>query len=245
MILAAAQIQSIDGDVLANMNEHERWINLAAESSASLIAFPEMSITGYSRKKGKEWAFTKNDSRLNKLFDLSEKNNITIIAGAPIQIDAKLHIGSFILFPNKTISIYTKQFLHEDESLYYSPSFAHNPIIELNNERISLAICADISNPLHAENASKQNTSIYLPSIFFTKKSMAATHEMLSGYAKKYGMSILMSNYCGINWGLEAGGESAFWTGDGKMVGRLDRTESGLLIVEEKDNIWSEKIIQQ
>ncbi len=62
MILAAAQMQSIVGDINANLMEHERLIKLATKHRAALIVFPEMSITGYTREKGKELAFSEDDS---------------------------------------------------------------------------------------------------------------------------------------------------------------------------------------
>ena len=71
---------------------------------------------------------------------------------------------------------------------------------------------------------------------------MADAHEMLAGYAKNFSMQILMSNYCGHVWGLEAGGGSGFWTKDGNLVSKLDEENAGLLIID-SHTFESHKII--
>ncbi len=115
MKIAAAQINSTVGEIQQNLIEHYRIIEVAIENQVQLITFPEMSITGYCRDEGEELAFTVNDTQLNKLQELSTKGDIIIVAGAPIKIKDKLHIGSFIINPNKSIQVYTKQYVHENE----------------------------------------------------------------------------------------------------------------------------------
>ncbi len=112
MILTSAQTNPKRFDIQANLDEHYRLIELASENGADLILFPEMSITGYEREKAKELAFNQDDPRLNKLRELSVENKIIVIAGAPILIENNLYIGAFVIKPDNTVSIYTKQFLH-------------------------------------------------------------------------------------------------------------------------------------
>ncbi|TEB41142.1 carbon-nitrogen hydrolase family protein, partial [Flavobacterium circumlabens] len=113
MILAAAQTKPKRGDIGSNLLDHYRLIALAAEKGANLIVFPELSITGYERENAAELAFTKDDYRIDHLKELAVDHNITIVAGAPIQNESELYIGEFIIFPDNSVSIYTKQFLHE------------------------------------------------------------------------------------------------------------------------------------
>ena len=160
MILAAAQTKPKRGDIDANLLDHYRLIKLATQNGAQLIVFPELSITGYERENALPLAFTKNDTRLHHLKKLATENNITIIVGAPIQIKSELFIGEFILFPDNTISYYTKQFLHEGEDEFFQSTFNYNPELKIEYELISCAICADIDNPKHPENASKINTPL-------------------------------------------------------------------------------------
>ena len=243
MIIASAQTKPKRGNVIDNLIDHYRLIKMASDQGADLIAFPEMSITGYEREIASSLAFTQNDSRLDKLKQLSIDRKITIITGAPIKIKSDLFIGAFIMQPDSTVSIYTKQFLHTGEEEYFSSSFDYNPIIQLGNEKISLAICFDIEHPVHPEKACQYGCSLYIPSIFYSPQGISEAHDLLSRYAAKYSMNILLSNYCGETLNRPAGGGSAFWNKDGDLITSLGVSNSGLLIAERKNESWSGKII--
>ncbi len=243
MILAAAQTKPKRGDIKENLLDHYRLIEIASNEGANLIAFPEMSITGYERENAHILTFSPNDSRLDNLTKLAVDKKIIIIAGAPISIDSDLFIGEFIVQPDKSIAIYTKQFLHPGEEKYFKSSFEYNPIIKYDDESISLAICADIDHPLHPKNAGKSGSSIYIASIFFSPKGLPSAHSSLSNYAKIFAMNVLMSNYSGDSWGQPSGGRSAFWDKNGKMIAEMSDSDSGLLIVENNNSIWTGRTI--
>ena len=241
MIFAAAQTNPKHDNIKANLNDHCKLSELAAKNGADLIVFPEMSITGYEREKAKNFVFDVLDPRLNTLLKLAVDNKIIVIAGAPIRIEGDIYIGSFVIKPDNSLSIYTKQFLHDGETQFFNSSFNYNPAVELADEKISLAICADIEHEQHIKNASSINTTIYLASIFYTSNGMPEAHSTLSNYAIKYKMNVLMSNFCGSSWSLNAGGQSGFWDKNGKLIANLNDTEPGLLIMEKVHNSWIEK----
>lgn len=244
MKLAATQIKSYENEVNKNLEEHYRFIETASDHGVDLITFPEMSITGYLREGADKLAFTLDDSRLELLRKQSVDKNIIIIAGAPIQIKSDLYIGSFIFKPDSTFSIYTKQYLHSEENEFFSSSFDFNPILEVENEKLSFAICADIDNPLHPEVAAKKGCTIYIPSIFFSTVSILEAHKSMRDNAKKYSMNILLSNYCGELWKTRAGGRSAFWSATGNLISELDEINSGLVIVHGENDTWISSTIK-
>ncbi len=182
MILGLAQTKPKQGDIESNLIDHYRMIDLASKNHVDLIVFPEMSITGYEREKARDLAFTATDSRLDRLRQLSVDTKMILIVGAPIQINDKLYIGAFILKPDHSTSIYTKQYLHTGEEKFFDYSFDYNPLINLNNEQAFISICADIVYPKHAENASKNGATLYVASIFFTPNGIAYAHKTLSDY---------------------------------------------------------------
>lgn len=244
MILAAAQTKPTRGNIETNLLDHYSLIELAVQNKAQLIAFPEMSITGYERENAKELALKKEDSRLNHLKKLASENNITIIAGAPIEIESKLFIGEFVISPDNSVSIYTKQFLHEGEDEFFQPSFDYNPMLEIEKQKISFAICADIDNALHPENAKKKETDIYIASIFFSPNGIPNAYRDLQNYAEKHKMNVLMSNFSGESWGSPSAGQSAFWNSKGELVGQMNESDSGLLIVEKQNDNWKSKVLK-
>lgn len=162
MILAAAQTQPKRGDIQANLADHCHLTELASENVARLIVFPEMSISGYERERAKSLAFTENDSRLDELRQLAAERQIIVVAGALVLLRKELFIGAFILKPDRSVAIYTKQFLHAGDKFFFSPSVYYNPIITLGRERCSFVICADIDNPSHPENTKNAGATVYL-----------------------------------------------------------------------------------
>lgn len=243
MILAAAQTKPTRGNIEANLLDHYHLIELAVQNKAQLIAFPELSISGYEREDAHKLAFKKDDSRLNHLSKLAVENNIIIVAGAPIEIDNQLFIGEFIISPDKSISIYTKQFLHEGEDEFFESSFDYNPMIKIENKNVSLAICADIDNPLHPENACKRATDIYIASIFFSPNGIPNAYRDLQSYAQKHKMNVLMANFSGESWGYPSAGQSAFWNNKGELVGQMNESDSGLLLVKNDNDNWVSKVV--
>jgi predicted amidohydrolase len=243
MILAAAQTKPKRGDIEANLLDHYRLIELAVQNKAQLIAFPEMSLTGYERENADQLIFKKNDSRLDHLKKLAVENNIVIIAGAPIQIDSEMFIGEFVISPDNSVEIYTKQFLHEGEDEFFQSSFNYNPMITIENQKISFAICADIDNQLHPENACKRETDIYIASIFFSPNGIPNAYRDLQNYAQKHKMNVLMSNFSGESWGYPSAGQSAFWNNKGGLIAQMNDSDSGLLLIENQNDNWSGKIV--
>ena len=238
MKIASAQIKAKIGDLTGNFTKHLEMIHLASANKVDLIVFPEMSLTGYCRVEGKALAIAPSNPKLLQLKEIAQLKEIVIIVGAPIEIENQLYIGSYILMPNGETRIYTKQFLHEGEDEYYSSSFQYNPQIEIDDEVISFAICADIDHEQHIRNAKATHCSLYIPSIFFSKNGIPAGVDLLTKYAKQYSMKILSSNYVGPLWGMEAGGRSGFWDENGEIIGALDGENEGLLIVEKVGDNW-------
>ncbi|MBK6701729.1 MAG: carbon-nitrogen hydrolase family protein [Saprospiraceae bacterium] len=245
LIICAAQTRPVRGDIDKNLIDQYHWIELAATNGAQLIVFPEMSITGYEREDAHKFSFSTDDKRLETIKKLSTENKLIIIAGAPIQINNSLFIGSFIFQPSSPTLIYTKQFLHDGEEQCFSASHHFNPTIKLESENIQLAICADIDHSIHPENAAKNLSTLYIPSIFFSPQGIPKAYQSLALYSKNYQMNILMSNYVGESYGMSAGGQSGFWNNDGHCISSLNDVNAGLLLIEKNGESWRSKIIYE
>ena len=243
MVIAAAQTIPIERDTDANILSHSRLIELAALYGTQLIVFPELSLTGYEREHAATLAISVSDQRLDILKALAERHKMIIIAGAPVMISNQLHIGSCIFFPDKSVALYTKQFLHEGEEKFFSPNTNFNPAIFLGEEKIAPAICADISNDTHPHHAAKDNATIYAASLFYTPVGIAEAYRQLGTYAQKYAMYVLMANYGGPSYNLPAGGQSAFWDNKGNLVGKKESDGEGLLIADNNGAIWQAQVV--
>lgn len=231
MKIAAVQFSVDDDNVQKNIEAHLDWSERAAQAGAGLVVFPEMSLTGYHIERAHAFRFTLHDARLQPLQELSDKLNICIAAGAPVQTADGLYIGAIILSPNSPPQLYTKQYLHAGEEAAFTSSFAYNPVLELEGERISFAVCADITHSEHPAAAAKNNATVYAAGIFYTTpEGMKQALNDMSAYAKTYGMKTAIANFTGHSHGWNARGQSTIWNAQGVIEAQLSETEEGMIV---------------
>jgi predicted amidohydrolase len=72
--------------------------------------------------------------------------------------------------------------------------------------------------------------AVYIASVAKTPTGVVKAHEQLAKTAREYGMTVLMVNCVGTCEGKPAGGQSAIWDAQGKIVASLGVEDEGLLI---------------
>jgi predicted amidohydrolase len=233
MKICIAQIQSFAGDITKNIATHKNKIELAAVSEADFIFFSELSLTGYEPTLAKRLAIAPDDSRLDIFQEMSDKHQIGIGVGVPIRAEEACLIGMIIFQPHQSRMVYAKQFLHEDEYPYFD--FGKKYVfLEKDNHKIALAICYELSIPEHAETASHNHASVYIASVAKTTSGVERASIILAEIARKYKMLVLMSNCIGFCDNFESAGNSSAWNTKGELIGKLDSTNEGLLLIDTK-----------
>jgi predicted amidohydrolase len=241
--LAAAQSISRRGDIKENTQRHLRLIELAAGHNVQCVLFPELSLTGYELDLAESLAFTANDERLNYFKEYSEKYKITIIAGAPYRSRTGLHIGAFIIDPERRVSVYLKRFLHTGEEKFFLPGNI-NSILVFEDEKLAVAICADISNPRHAFEASQSACTIYGVGALISRSGYETDSSLLQGYAQKHSLLVMLANHGGPSGGYDSSGRSAVWSPTGNLLAELEVSGEGLIIAEKDNNRWIGKAVR-
>jgi predicted amidohydrolase len=236
MRIGVAQTRPFKGDVLRNIEAHLRLIELAARVQAEMIVFPELSITGYEPELAAGLATTAEDVRLDIFETLSERYSMTIGVGIPTisgfggQPDGgDARITEVIFEPGQPRHTYSKQYLHADEEPYF---VCGTEAGFLSGGRIALAICYELSVPAHSEQAHRGGAEIYLVSVAKTKAGMQRAAETLADIAKRYSMTVLVSNCVGHCDNFDCGGGSAAWNREGVKVAQLNGTEEGILVLD-------------
>lgn len=240
MKICIAQTAPIKGNVLANIEAHKKFIELALTFNANAIFFPELSLTGYEPELAKELATNPNDIRLDVFQEISDINNIVIGVGMPTATVSKIRISMIIFEPNKPRQTYSKQQLHSDEFPYFANGESQ-VIIKTNGKNIIPAICYESLQSTHAENAFKLGADVYLASVAKPANGIAKAFENYPKIAKQYAMPILMANCIGFYDNFMSVGNSAVWTKEGKLVGLLDDKTEGVLIFDTE----TEKIVRR
>lgn len=231
MKLCVVQARPVTGKIEQNIERHITLINLAIAQGASLITFPELSITGYEPTLAAELATTPDDPRFNIFQQLSNNQQVTIMIGVPIRNEAGVYISLVIFQPDQPVALYSKKHLHADEEPYFSsgPDFTGS---FGRAENIALAICYEISVPEHAAKAAAKGASIYMASVAKTVKGVENAGIRLPEIARTHAFTILMANGIGQADGEECGGRSAVWNNKGEIVGQLDDLHEGFLIFD-------------
>jgi len=229
--IALVQTKPVKGDFVANIADHKRMISLAMEHGAELILFPELSITGYEPELAEELAIDYNDPLLNDFQSLSDHNNCVIAVGMPTRHSAGLCISLVFFLPEQPRKLYSKKFLHADEEPFFV-SGAQFPVMDIKGKKISPAICYELSVPEHAAAAHESRGNIYLVSVAKTVAGMDKAIERLAAVSKEYSMTVVLANCVGHCDNFDCGGRSSAWNNKGKLIGQLDETQEGILLVD-------------
>lgn len=217
LTLAVAQSLPIPGDLGESVRSHLRLASLAAEHGARLVLFPELSLTGYNRGLTLTDAVADSDPGLRPLQVLADTRNLLIVAGAPIALRDRLHIGALSFVPGSGVRTYLKEFLHEGEEVAFAPG-PGGDALTLEDEVVGMAICADITHPEHARAAANRGATIYATSCFITEPGYQADTDLLRQYAREHRMVVLMANYGAPSGGWGSAGRSAIWSESGELL---------------------------
>ncbi|MEZ4905325.1 MAG: carbon-nitrogen hydrolase family protein [Spirosomataceae bacterium] len=230
MKIGIVQTQSIKGDIPKNIEHHLHFIDIAQSHGADAIFFPELSITGYEPTLAQALAIAIDDNRFDVFQQLSDTNNIIVGIGAPVKAIEGVCISMLLFQPHQSRQMYSKKYLHADELPFF---VSGTNTLEMIGD-LALAICYEISVPLHVENVAHKGAKIYVASVAKSVSGMEKTFERLSYIAQTYQMTVLMSNCIGFCDDFESGGKSAIWNTHGQQVAQLNDYQEGMLIFDTK-----------
>lgn len=248
--IAAAQTIPTRGDVGANVAQHVRLVDLAAEHQARVVVFPELSLTGYELDLADDLAFSQSDPRLAPLVEVARSCSMTLIVGAPVRIGPRLHIGALIVSPDGTVGVYTKHHLGAfssgaspdgivppAEATVFHPGTS-NPLVRFDGNTAAVAVCADTGRPSHPRRAAGRGARTYLASMFVVPSEIERETASLGAYATRHSMAVVLANYGGPSGGLVSAGQSAIWSDDGELLARLEAVGAGVAVAVERDAGW-------
>jgi predicted amidohydrolase len=228
MRVCVVQTKPFKGDIEKNIEDHKRFIDVAAQQKADLIVFPELSITGYEPTLAKDLAIRKEDVRLQIFQEWSNDHVVTIAVGVPTIGEKGIHISLVIFQPQAESLVYSKYYLHADEDPYFVRG--NNSSLWVNRERVALAICYELSIAEHTAAALENGANIFIASVVKTARGVEKSVETLSETAATYGVDVLMANGVGICDGEICAGGSAVWNDKGELMSQLDDVRQGLIV---------------
>ena len=242
MKICVAQTRPVKGDIQSNIDNHKKLIGLAVSTGADIIIFPELSLTGYEPELSRELATDQDDSRFDDFQKISDTKQITIGVGVPTKNNTGTCISMVLFQPHETRQTYSKKFLHADEEEFFISGQSFTGLIG-KQANIALAICYELSVPEHSENAFRSGAEIYIASVAKSAIGVEKASKSLADIAHKYSMTVLMSNCVGYCDNFESAGKTSIWNKKGLLVGQLNDTNEGIIMIDTDTQELIEKTI--
>ena len=248
--IAVAQTVPVRGDVDANVAEHLRLARAAAVERAQVLVFPEMSLTGYELELAEGLAFSRDDARLAPLVEAARDSAMTLVVGAPVRVESRLHIGAFIIPPDGAVGLYTKQRMGAfsesaacdgavppAEATFFHPGDL-DPLVPFGGNTAAVAVCADTGRPSHAGAAKARGADTYLASMFVIPSEFERETANLREYAARHALAVAFANYGAPSGGLASAGRSAVWSDKGELLIQLPPDGAGVAVASEGESGW-------
>jgi predicted amidohydrolase len=238
-VLAAAQCAVKAGDIQANLALHLEFMRQAQAHDVRLLLFPELSLTGYEPSLMRDLAQDSDCALLAPLRDLARQASMTTVVGLPLRLAGHANplIAAFVLHPDGSLGLYTKQHLHPGEEQYFSAG-SGGDLLRIGSVPIALSVCADFSQPQHAALAAAQGAQVYATSVLIGETGYPHDSSLLQSYAQRHGMAVLMANHGGPTGGWAAAGRSALWDEQGQCVAATSGGGDRLLVVTKRVQGW-------
>jgi len=145
--IATAVFNARVGQNQDNLKRMTSMILSARNRGASLILFPEMSLTGYTSKKDIIKAQeTIDGSHVQSLRALSSKENITILTGLAERSEQKIYATHLVITPDGNLDSYRKLHLGPPEVSVFTPGNSI-PVFNSNDMTYGIQLCYDTHFP--------------------------------------------------------------------------------------------------
>ena len=239
---AVAQTVAEPRDVEQNVTRHVRQASVAAEHGASLVVFPELSLTGYDLGLTRSDSLDASDSRLQPLRALADRHDMVIVAGAPVASKVGLHIGALSFLPSGDVQVYLKVHVHDSEK----PPFVDGPggpALRLGADVVGLAICADLTHCEHVQHAVRGGATVYAAGCFLTASGYPRDALMLAGYARHHGIAVLMANFGASTRAYASAGKSAIWADNGELLACAPDAGEAVVLARRSEDGWQGEVL--
>jgi len=218
LTIAAAQVESVLGDLDANLRKHLDVIGEARARGVDVLLFPEVSLVGHSAgPDALRLALDRRDERVRRLAEASGPmcTVFGLIEEGPA---AQFHNTAMVVRDGRVVFLHRKvnipTYGRLEEGKHYSGG-RYVETFELGAAwRTSVLICADAWNPALAHLAAVRGATLLLVPISSAVEAVGADFDNPGGwdvalrfYAMMYGLPVAMANRVGRE------GELTFWGG--------------------------------
>ncbi len=238
--VAVAQVESVVGDLAANLRKHLDVIAEARGHGVQLLLFPELSLTGYiAGKDALGCAIRRTDPMVRE---------IAAASGEMCTVFGCIEEGPAAQFHNTCLAVRRGglAFLHHKVNLptygalEEGKHFAAGRYVETfaleSTWRAAVLICADLWNPALVHLAAVHGTTVLMAPISSAIEAVGIEFDNADGwdrvlgfYAMIYGMPVMVANRVGAEGDLHFWGGSRILDPFGRIVARAGTKEEALI----------------
>ncbi len=236
LTFALAQFSPRVGDLLSNATQMAHLAEQAKQNGADVIAFPELSLTGYPPEDLLLRPSLKQ--RVDNAFNiLKQVNGISIVVGYPQVEDKVCYNAAAVLRDGNILGVYHKQVLPNygvfDERRYFATGSQH-VLLEIKGQKVGLLICEDIwdKKPLTQLKKLGANLALVLNASPFETGKHQQRKQLLSSQAIDNQIPIAYINTVGGQDDLVFDGGSLVVNSDGTIAAEAGRFNEQLLFVQ-------------
>ncbi len=236
--VAAAQINTTVGDIDGNARLIEEWIGLAQEQGADLVAFPELTITGYPPEDLVLYDNFIAANRAAVARIATTVGDIVALVGFVELEDGKLYNAAAVLHKGKMVATYRKIHLPNygvfDERRYFTAG-NQCPVLSVRGIKIGINICEDIWEPVgpsEVQRAAGAQIVVNLNASPYESGKQGHRVSIVTDLSRRNRIYTLYVNQVGGQDELVFDGGSMLAGPDGELIGTAARFEESLLVAD-------------
>ncbi|HZY56892.1 MAG TPA: NAD+ synthase, partial [Rubrobacteraceae bacterium] len=239
MKIALAQIDTVVGDVWGNVEKAAEALDRAVEGGAELVAFPELTITGYPPEDLLlRPSFIRDNLKALGEFAGKVPEGVAVAIGFA-DLNGDLYNACAVVSDGEILHRYYKHFLPNysvfDENRYFRGGEDAPPILRIGHTLVGLSICEDIwypAGPARDQAIGGAGVLLNINASPYHRLKGAARERMLAVRADDYGCYVVWCNLVGGQDELVFDGRSSVFDPEGRLIARAKQFEEDLLFVD-------------
>ncbi|HET7478046.1 MAG TPA: NAD+ synthase [Rubrobacteraceae bacterium] len=238
MRVALAQINTTVGDVWGNAEKAAGALERALEAGADLIAFPELTTTGYPPE---DLLMRPNfiEENLQALDELAARVPEGVAAAIGfVDLDADLYNACAVVSGGEVLHRYHKRYLPNygvfDENRYFREGTGA-PVVRLGGALVGVSVCEDIwypGGPAREQALGGASVLLNISASPYHRSKGAFRERMLGVRASDYGCYVLFCNLVGGQDELVFDGHSVIYDPEGELLARADQFREDLILAD-------------
>ncbi|MGB3635857.1 MAG: NAD+ synthase, partial [Rubrobacteraceae bacterium] len=238
MRIALAQINTTVGDVWGNVEKATDSLEKAVDSGAGLVAFPELTITGYPPE---DLLLRPNFIRenLEALDEFAKRVPEGVVAAIGfVDLEADLYNSCAIVSGGEVLHRYHKRYLPNygvfDENRYFRKG-SGAPVVKLDGALVGVSVCEDIwypGGPAREQAVGGAGMLLNISASPYHRRKGIFRERMLGVRASDYGCYVLFCNLVGGQDELVFDGHSVVFDPEGELIARGKQFEEDMLCVD-------------